>query len=72
MSDTAALKREIRKRLFLAKTRESFAGTLYGWRRCVPCRGRGDVCREYERGDERWAVFELCEDCGGEGVVEAD
>ncbi|QQP94410.1 hypothetical protein [Lysobacter enzymogenes] len=72
MTDTAALKRAIRKRMFLAKARPLTTQALYGWRWCLPCRGSGDVCREYERGDERWAVFELCEDCGGEGVVEAD
>ncbi|WP_255323018.1 hypothetical protein [Lysobacter sp. K5869] len=29
------------------------------------------ICREHSRGEERWAVFERCEECTGEGVVEA-
>ena len=71
MDDQESLKRDIRKRMFLAKARAGQTDALHGWRWCAPCRGRGDVCREYARGDERWAVFERCEDCGGEGVVEA-
>lgn len=72
MVDAEAIKRAIRKRMFRAKAREGQAHPLYGWRWCAPCRGSGDVCREYSSGDRRWAVFEPCPHCAGEGVVEAD
>lgn len=72
MADTESLKRDIRKRMFLARAPgRGSAQALFGWRWCAPCRGRGEVCREYSRGNEHWAVFELCQACGGEGVVEA-
>ncbi|MFD0326763.1 hypothetical protein [Lysobacter gummosus] len=34
----------------------------------MPCRGTGEVCNEYSDDSGRWAVFELCAQCGGEGL----
>ena len=71
MTDTDVLKRDIRKRLFLSATRRGDGSTRHGFRWCKPCRGTGEVCNEYSDDSGCWAIFELCEQCGGEGVADA-
>ena len=72
MSDSEALKRDIRKRLFLSVAHRADPSSHHGFRWCQCCRGRGEVCREYSDDSSRWAVFEVCSACGGEGAVEVE
>ena len=64
-----ALKSEIKKRLFKASVSKSDERALHGWMWCRRCRGEGEVCNEYAKGDSAWTVFETCEVCGGDAVV---
>lgn len=72
MTESDRHKREIRKRLFLSVARRGDDTVLHGLRWCQPCRGRGEVCVEHSDSFVRWAAFEPCTQCAGEGIVAAD